>query len=154
MEKKLHSNLIYNCLNAQNIRQNQFGSNFLSACRVLSLLLAIIATTFILPVTVGFVHNEYDMFLPFFIPFAVVWVIASFFLITCKNKHFHMSIRGVFAVVACCWIFGSILGAIPFMLSGCIPNFADAFFESASGFTTTGASILSAVENLPISINL
>ncbi len=57
-----------------------------------------------------------------------------------------------FVIVALSWIIMSIFGAFPFMLSGTIPNFFHAFFETASGFTTTGASVLSNVEVLPKSI--
>ena len=48
------------------------------------------------------------------------------------------------------WIIMSIVGALPFYLSGVIPSFADALFETVSGFTTTGASILPEVESMPI----
>lgn len=54
-----------------------------------------------------------------------------------------------FVTVALSWIVMSLFGAIPFMISGCIPNFFDAFFEIVSGFTTTGASILTDVEIIP-----
>ena len=52
-------------------------------------------------------------------------------------------------VVASAWITWSLFGALPFTLSGSIPNFVDAFFETVSGFTTTGSSILRDVEALP-----
>lgn len=54
-----------------------------------------------------------------------------------------------FVTVALCWIVMSVFGAIPFFASGYIPNFIDALFETASGFSTTGASILTDVEALP-----
>ena len=57
-----------------------------------------------------------------------------------------------FVIVALSWFLISIFGAIPFYISGAIPNFIDAFFETASGFTTTGASILKNVEALPKSM--
>ncbi len=57
-----------------------------------------------------------------------------------------------FISVALCWIVVSVLGALPFVISGAIPGFIDAFFETVSGFTTTGASILSNVEALPRSL--
>lgn len=53
-----------------------------------------------------------------------------------------------FTIVALCWIFMSLLGALPFWFSGAIPNYIDALFETVSGFTTTGASILPEVESL------
>ncbi len=57
-----------------------------------------------------------------------------------------------FVIVALTWIVLSLSGAMPFYISGWIPNFHDAFFETASGFSTTGASILSDVEALPHSL--
>lgn len=54
-----------------------------------------------------------------------------------------------FLTVGLSWIFISIVGAIPFVLSGVIPDFIDAFFETVSGFTTTGATIMTFVEGLP-----
>ena len=51
-----------------------------------------------------------------------------------------------FVIVALCWIALSALGALPFYISGEIPSYIDAFFETASGFSTTGASILTDVE--------
>lgn len=53
-----------------------------------------------------------------------------------------------FVAVSLCWITLSVLGALPFVLSGEIPNFVDALFETVSGFTTTGSSILTQVESL------
>ncbi len=57
-----------------------------------------------------------------------------------------------YVIVALCWIVMSIFGSVPFFASGSIPNFFDAVFETASGFTTTGASILTNVEALPKSL--
>ena len=52
-------------------------------------------------------------------------------------------------IVATAWIFWSLAGALPFFLSGCIPNYIDAFFETVSGFTTTGSTILTDIEVMP-----
>ena len=57
-----------------------------------------------------------------------------------------------FVIVALSWIVLSLVGALPFFISGSIPNYVDALFETVSGFTTTGASILTAVEPLPKSM--
>ena len=67
------------------------------------------------------------------------------------TKH-HLRTREGFLMVTAGWITASAAGAIPYVLSGAIPSFTDAFFESMSGFTTTGASILTAIESLPRSI--
>jgi trk system potassium uptake protein TrkH len=60
--------------------------------------------------------------------------------------------RDTFLVVTLSWILFSLLGSLPYLISGTIPSFINAFFESSSGFTTTGASILKDVEVLPFSI--
>lgn len=57
-----------------------------------------------------------------------------------------LTLRDGFAVVSFGWFFMSLAGALPFVMTGAIPSFTDAFFESASGFTTTGASILTDIE--------
>ena len=67
-----------------------------------------------------------------------------------KNK--TMYAREGFVTVALSWIVLSIFGAFPFIISGAIPSFFDALFETVSGFTTTGASILTNVEALPKSL--
>ncbi len=64
-----------------------------------------------------------------------------------KQKNFY--IKDGFVVVALSWILLSLMGSLPFLFSGCIKNPIDALFETVSGFTTTGASILTNVEALP-----
>lgn len=66
-----------------------------------------------------------------------------------KPKDSVLYAREGFVIVSLSWIALSLLGAIPFCISGVIPNYVDAVFETVSGFTTTGASILAAVEPLP-----
>ena len=61
----------------------------------------------------------------------------------------NLRAREGFAIVALSWIFVSFFGALPFVIHGCIPSLVDAFFEIVSGFTTTGATILTDVERLP-----
>lgn len=60
--------------------------------------------------------------------------------------------REGFAIVTIGWVTLPLIGALPFFLSGAIPNLTDAYFESVSGFTTTGASILADVESLPLGV--
>lgn len=66
-----------------------------------------------------------------------------------KPKDSKLYAREGYVIVALSWVVLSLFGALPFTLSGCIPNYVDALFETVSGFTTTGASILSEVESLP-----
>ncbi len=65
------------------------------------------------------------------------------------GKGSDLSARDGFAVVTFGWLLMSFTGALPFVFTGAIPSFTNAFFESASGFTTTGASILNDIEALP-----
>lgn len=69
-----------------------------------------------------------------------------------KPKNKLLFARDGFLIVSTSWLLMSLFGAIPFVLSGAIPNFIDALFEMVSGFTTTGASILTEVESLPRSV--
>ncbi|EJP6471677.1 TrkH family potassium uptake protein [Clostridium botulinum] len=64
-----------------------------------------------------------------------------------KNKTFYA--KEGFLSVSICWIVISLFGALPFYISGAIPSFVDCIFETVSGFTTTGATILTEVESLP-----
>lgn len=64
----------------------------------------------------------------------------------------RMHLRDGFATVAGCWLCLSLLCALPYWFSGTLPNFFDALFESASGLTTTGASVVSEIEGLPKSL--
>ena len=57
--------------------------------------------------------------------------------------------REGYVVVSIGWVVMSLFGALPFVIHGAIPNFSDAFFETISGFTTTGASILNDIESIP-----
>ena len=78
---------------------------------------------------------------------ALVCGFAASFVANTKNKVIYA--REGFAIVSFAWLFMSALGALPFYISGAIPSYADAFFETVSGFTTTGASILTNVEAMP-----
>ena len=64
-----------------------------------------------------------------------------------KSRVFYL--KDGFLVTAFTWVVISIFGALPFVFTGAIPNFVDALFETVSGFTTTGASILTEIESLP-----
>lgn len=67
----------------------------------------------------------------------------------CQYNTKQLRVRDGFLIVTLCWLISTILGAFPFVVTGSIPSFTDAFFESASGFSTTGCSILNDIESLP-----
>ncbi|WP_321296015.1 potassium transporter TrkG [Marinifilum fragile] len=70
------------------------------------------------------------------------------FLIT-KNHKTEIHKREAFLVVSLVWVFFSIFGALPYWIGSYVPSYTNAFFETISGFTTTGASVISDIESLP-----
>lgn len=86
---------------------------------------------------------------------AFMWTLAAIVLVSgllmwlCKGSKNKFYAKDGLACVGISWIVMSLLGCLPFFISGAIPDFVDAFFEIVSGFTTTGASILPEVESLP-----
>ena len=74
--------------------------------------------------------------------------IAAPFVIK-KPKNTDLYAKEGFVIVSLSWLILSLFGALPFVISGAIPSYIDAFFETVSGFTTTGSSIIPAVEELP-----
>ncbi|WP_297210088.1 TrkH family potassium uptake protein [uncultured Flavonifractor sp.] len=103
------------------------------------------AGAMLLPLLVCLFYRENPR--PFLITIPLL-LLAGFLLSKLKSDDHFFSREGFFAV-ALIWLLVSATGALPFYLSGYFPTYIDCFFESASGFTTTGASILTAVEPLP-----
>ena len=79
----------------------------------------------------------------------VITAAAGELLSLLKPRSDNLRAREGFAVVALGWILVSFFGCLPFRLHGCIPKLVDAYFETVSGFTTTGATLLTDVEVLP-----
>lgn len=76
-------------------------------------------------------------------------VLVGLLMIIRKPQSTALYAKEGFVIVSLSWIVLSLVGALPFTLSGVIPNYVDALFETVSGFTTTGASILTEVESIP-----
>lgn len=117
---------------------------------VLGWALILEAACLLLPLICALIYKESDA-ATFAICAALCLTVGALFKrINPKNR--SMYAKEGLVVVSLSWIFMSIFGALPFFISGAIPNFIDALFETVSGFTTTGASILNDVESLPKSI--
>jgi trk system potassium uptake protein TrkH len=84
----------------------------------------------------------------FLISAAIALAIGMLFRVLSKPNSRLIYAREGFAIVAYAWLLMSAIGALPFVIGGAIPSYVDAFFETVSGFTTTGASILTDVEAL------
>ena len=98
---------------------------------------------------VAFLYGEKAVawaFLKCIVPMILVGAV-----LTKKIRAFSQTLRikDGFLIVALCWFVASLLGALPFVVTGAIPSYVDAFFETVSGFTTTGSSILTDIEVLP-----
>lgn len=102
---------------------------------------------FLLPLVTGAIYGEKEAL-------ALLWSMlisaaVGILLVIKKPKSFKLYSRDGFVIVALSWIFLSLFGTLPFIFSGATNSFTDALFETVSGFTTTGASIFSSVEDLP-----
>ena len=121
--------------------------NYKMIRNILGWLLLFEAGFMLVPLITGLCYAEAEVW-----SFAVTALICAAIGSLCiwkKPKDPVLYAREGFVIVALSWIILSLFGAIPFFVSGTIPNYVDAVFETVSGFTTTGASILTAVEPLP-----
>lgn len=107
----------------------------------------VVGLAMLLPVLVGFIYGEEHVMTSFGIP--ILMLLIPGFAVTLKKPKDNSvySMEG-FVSVAASWIVVSAVCALAFVISGDIPNYVDALFETVSGFTTTGSSILSNVEGL------
>lgn len=116
---------------------------------VLSVIMLIISLFIILSAIVSFIYDETESAFAFIKTIAIIIPVSVFvYFITKSGKDKVLGTREGFLLVTSSWIAASLAGALPFVFSGAIPAYTDAFFETMSGFTTTGASILTDIEAL------
>ncbi len=104
------------------------------------------ALLMLLPTIVAWIYNETSA--TAFIISIAACALAGGTMCAFKPKDNALFAKEGFVIVSVSWVLMSAFGALPFIISGAIPNFIDAFFETVSGFTTTGATILTEVESL------
>ena len=114
---------------------------------ILGKMLGVEAALLLLPALVSLIYREFSGV--YFLISAGIAGVA--FLLAGMKKPENRNIYGKegMIIVASAWILWSLIGALPFALSGSIPDYLDAFFETVSGFTTTGSTILTDIEALP-----
>ena len=117
-------------------------------------MLGIVGAALLLPFAVGCLNGEERAAMAFGVPMAASLLTALAFWYRQKGGVKTISVEGAFMVVGGIWIVIGLFGALPYYLSGATTTFTDAVFESVSGFTTTGATIMVNVEVLPKSVNL
>lgn len=125
--------------------------NYRMTSFVLGRMLGVEALVMLIPAIVSAIYGEVTM-RSFLITSAVLVVL---FLVFGRKKPENTMIyaKEGFVIVALAWILWSVFGALPFYISGTIPKYIDALFETVSGFTTTGSTILTDIASLPMGMN-
>ena len=117
---------------------------------ILGRMLGVEALVLLIPAFVGILYGE-----PVSAFLFASGVLAIVYILFGHKKPKNTTIYGKegFVIIALAWILWSIFGALPFFLSGAIPSYVDAFFETVSGFTTTGSTILTDIASMPKGMN-
>lgn len=123
--------------------------NIAIVLNLVSIVLIFSSAFMLLPVLVSVIYRGQDL-QALFISFLLTLfsgILLNFF--TKKHKKIELSHRDGFAVVTVSWLFVSLFGSFPYLLSGTLSSFTYAYFEAMAGFTTTGSSVLGNLESLP-----
>ena len=123
--------------------------NIKAIINLFSILVLLFSLSYVFPIAVSLVFNDNSLhlFLPAFIFVGVLGLIGFFFT---KGVQRDLAAKDGFVIIVMFWLVLSMAGSIPFYLSGMSP--IDSFFESMSGITTTGATVISNIESLPESL--
>jgi trk system potassium uptake protein TrkH len=119
--------------------------------KVLGYLMLIIGLCMIPPLAISLMTSGSDTF-AFFISMVITLVFGYMLTLIKTEKGNIIKTREGLAIVTLSWLFASLFGALPFYFSGSTSTYIDAFFETVSGFTTTGATIITDIEILPMGI--
>lgn len=122
--------------------------NVKNISRTVGLILLITGIFQLFPLFIAVIDHEPRNILAYIESLCLILLVGSALLLFSRGGNRMFSAQEGFAATGLSWIFMSAFGALPFFLSGQIPSYVDAFFEMVSGFTTTGASILTDVEAL------
>jgi trk system potassium uptake protein len=121
--------------------------HFSSIAHVIGILLIVTGSSMILPIACSLYYNEADLF-----PLLYSSLIILAFGLSAwwfNRRSYDLDVKDGIFVAVFGWVLVSALSGLPFMLHGSIPSFTDAFFEMMSGYTTTGATILTDIEVVP-----
>jgi trk system potassium uptake protein TrkH len=99
-----------------------------------------------------FHFHEEELLKPIFVSILIPMILGSIIILLTRNYTGDFRIKEAYLIVSLTWIIMGIIGSLPYYLTNSIPSFIDSLFESISGFTTTGSSILTDVEAIPKSI--
>ena len=123
--------------------------NLSSVFRIIGIVLAVISLSMLPSFIVSLIYDSSDVYSPFFIIMALCFFAGVSLMKLCSHKARKLKVRDGFLIVTICWLLSAAIGALPFIVTGSISDPVDAFFESCSGFSTTGSTILEDIEILP-----
>ncbi|MCW0481932.1 TrkH family potassium uptake protein [Gaoshiqia sediminis] len=122
--------------------------NIKAIIKILGFLLIVEGAFMLLAFSVSLIYQEHDM-IPLLKSALLSIFIGGITVFATRNAQKNISKNDGFIIVSLVWVIFSFFGSLPYLISGSIPNLTDAFFETMSGFTTTGSSILNDIESLP-----
>ena len=118
--------------------------NWVGIRRVFGFILLLLAATMLVPLFWAIYYDTPDW--QAFIWSIIIVGVPGALLLRGQSKASDLGARDAFVIVAGSWIVCSVAGAVPFVTSGVLPNVFDAIFESMSGFSTTGATVMTRIE--------
>ena len=115
--------------------------NYRMVFSMIGRLLMLEAILLLLPAACSAIYRE-DSLWALLITAGIALVLGGLLCLICRRKKQTIYAKEGFIIASLSWVFLSAVGALPFVLSGAVPSYVDAFFETVSGFTTTGASVI------------
>ena len=126
--------------------------NFNGVVRMMGILLIVLACCFLPSLIVAMIYGESESFRSFVLTAVPCILIGAILKKITRPSLADLKARDGYLIAALGWMIASLVGAVPFVISGAIPSYVDAFFETCSGFSTTGSTILADIEPLPRSM--
>ncbi|MDE6674382.1 MAG: TrkH family potassium uptake protein, partial [Acetatifactor sp.] len=116
-------------------------------------LILMVESIFMMPaLVISLCRREQRAVIAFTVTIVLLWGLGLLLRVLCRNASKSFFAKEGLVCVGLSWLIMSLLGCLPFFLSGSIPHYIDALFEMVSGFTTTGATILDQIDGLPYGI--
>ncbi|MDX2469043.1 MAG: TrkH family potassium uptake protein [SAR324 cluster bacterium] len=119
---------------------------FFSILKIIGFIILVVGLGQLIPIGVSMANGQTDLH-SLIVSFSIAVIVGLSLLVLPKSNRQFKNKDG-FALVGFGWLLAGFFGALPYYISGAIPSFTDAYFESVSGFTTTGSSILTNIEGL------
>ncbi|HVI40023.1 MAG TPA: potassium transporter TrkG, partial [Anaerovoracaceae bacterium] len=126
--------------------------NYKILLKVIGTISIIIGTAMLPSLLIAYLYEEKAAGMAFLKSILLAFAIGGIILIAVKPTSTVLKMRDGYLIAALCWLIASAIGAFPYLFSDVVPCYGDAFFESVSGFTTTGATVIDHLSGIPKSI--